>query len=693
MKDRSEQAYKTVGVDSTASDHLNTSAAELDIITTAGENLWLDQGFNWLVRGFAFCTVAVLFWMTWVIFKNALPAIEKFGLGFLWSQDWDVATLTFGALPYIYGTLLSSTIALLIAVPVGLAVALVTSEDLLPPWVRSPIAFFVELIAAIPSVIVGLWGFFVLIPFLMPIEQWLNLHLGWIPLFSTQPSGYGMLPAGIILAIMILPTMAAISREVFLALPKDLRSGSMSLGATRWETIFGVLLSAAASGILGAAILALGRALGETMAVTMVIGNSPLISASLLDVGYTIPAVLANEFGEALESLHIGALMYLSLILFIVTLGINIAAVMLVRLISLQSGSIKNLPAPLQTLIRPMLMLSLALHGFLLFIPLSSKSKDTPTTQEKRVRITQLPASAPKQPATRTSPIPSPKVAQTPQQVRMTPPTTRQLVVPSPRPQTVTSPKPVQTASPKPTPTPSPSPSAAAPSPTPATSSDPFADFPHYQPNTPGCFGLASCYKTGVALGNVSKYFDQQLPAKYKVEPGPTEPGRKVYQLSKGGKTQFLSLIFTDEQDGTVYVLADAPRSVDDLKQAVEVPSGLYDLFGSINAEAADEAQFADTSKFFTNVSSQDEQGSVIIGDLRPGIDTTKLVTGQSPEEVYTSLAPKLQQIFEQVSPGVAYGGGPVYELKQGSFTGYLNLVPNKDNTGTIIILWTSQPQ
>ncbi len=311
---------------------------DLDIGTAGKDNLWLDQGFTWLARGFAFVTVALLLWMSWVIFKNAQPAIQKFGLGFLGSQEWSVADLTFGALPYVYGTLVSSAIALLLAVPVGLAVALVTSENFLPPWVRSPLAFFIELIAAIPSVIIGLWGIFVLIPFVLPIQERLFQYFQWIPLFSTPPSGYSMLSAGIILAIMILPTMAAISREVFLAIPKELRSGSMSLGATRWETIFGVLLPSGISGIMGAAILALGRALGETMAVTMVIGNSPVISASLLDAGYTIPAVLANEFGEALEDLHIGALMYLALILFTVTLVVNMAAVLLVRLISRQGS-------------------------------------------------------------------------------------------------------------------------------------------------------------------------------------------------------------------------------------------------------------------------------------------------------------------------------------------------------------------
>ncbi|AFY86174.1 MAG: Phosphate transport system permease protein PstC [Chroococcidiopsis cubana SAG 39.79] len=308
--------------------------SEIDLTASSGKFAWFDQGFTWLVYGLAFAMVALLFWISWIIFENALPAIRQFGLGFLWSQEWNVADLKFGALPFIFGTLVSSALAMLIAVPVGLAVALITSEDILPASVRSPIAFMVELIAAIPSVIIGLWGIFVLIPFLQPIQQWLYDHFAWIPLFSTPPVGYGMSSAGVILAIMILPTMAAISREVLLAVPKELRSGSMSLGATRWETIFGVLLPAGISGIVGAAILALGRALGETMAVTMVIGNTAQISPSLLDVAYTIPSVLANEFGEALDGLHVGALMYLALILFLVTLLVNIASVALVKFIS-----------------------------------------------------------------------------------------------------------------------------------------------------------------------------------------------------------------------------------------------------------------------------------------------------------------------------------------------------------------------
>ncbi|MDF0553167.1 phosphate ABC transporter permease subunit PstC [Kamptonema sp. UHCC 0994] len=325
-------------------DNFNQSPAGInasaDLTDTKGESWWLEYAFSGLVWGFALATAGVLFWMSWIIFKDAYPAIEKFGLPFLWSTQWNIGELQFGALPFIYGTLVSSAIALLIAVPLGLSAAIVTSENFLPIWVRSPLGFLIELIAAIPSVIIGLWGIFVFIPFLLPFQQWLFDHFGWFPLFSTEPFGPGMLPAGIILSVMILPTIAAISREVLLAIPIDLRSASMSLGATRWETICYLLVPAGSSGIIGAIILALGRALGETMAVTMVIGNSIQINGSLLAPGYTIPAVLATQFREALELLHIGALMYLALILFLITLLVNFIAALLIQLIGIKA--IKN---------------------------------------------------------------------------------------------------------------------------------------------------------------------------------------------------------------------------------------------------------------------------------------------------------------------------------------------------------------
>ncbi|NDJ16505.1 phosphate ABC transporter permease subunit PstC [Myxacorys almedinensis] len=311
--------------------HQMSSNAHSESIV-GGDRAWLDRSFAWVLRLIALAAIALLFWMGNVILQSALPAIAKFGATFLTSQDWDVNQLQFGALPYLYGTAVTSAIALLFAVPIGISVAIVTSEPFLPTWVRSPLGFLIELIASIPSVIVGLWGIFVLIPFLKPIQLWLHDQFGWIPLFSTETFGPSMLVAGIILAIMILPTIAALSRDIMTSVPSDLRTASMALGATRWEMIFTILLPASASGIVGAVILGLGRALGETMAVTMVIGNSDLISVSLLDSGNTIPALLANQFPEALDELHVGALMYLALILFALTLIVNILAMIIVKI-------------------------------------------------------------------------------------------------------------------------------------------------------------------------------------------------------------------------------------------------------------------------------------------------------------------------------------------------------------------------
>lgn len=296
---------------------------------------WISQFGDGGFRGISFLaallTASIPFWMCVLIFKDARPAIAKFGLAFLWTQEWNIDQNLFGALPYIYGTLVSSAIALLLALPIGVAVAIITSEKVLPEGLQVPIAFLVELIAAIPSVIVGLWGRFILIPALEPFQAFLYNHFKWIPIFNTQPFGPSMLMAGIVLAIMIVPTIAAITREVFLAISQDLRNGAFALGATQWESIVFITLPAATSGIFGAASLALGRALGETMAVTMVIGNVNEISTSILNPGNSIPALLANQFGEASDPLHVGALMYLALLLFLVTLAVNAIAAILVR--------------------------------------------------------------------------------------------------------------------------------------------------------------------------------------------------------------------------------------------------------------------------------------------------------------------------------------------------------------------------
>jgi len=308
------------------------AAHEVDIKVFDTRGYVLETGFTYLVKIFGLGMLGMLLFMIVVVALRAAPAIGQFGIKFLYNTEWNVGADEFGAAPYIYGTIVSSAIAILLAAPVGIAIALTTSENFVPKNVRMPIAYTIELIAAIPSVIIGLWGIFTFVPIIKPFQQFLYSSIGWIPLFSTEPSGFNMMTAGVLLAIMILPTVASISRDVLVAVPPEYRSASMGLGATRWETITRVILPAAAPGILGAVMLALGRALGETMAVTMVIGNTARISASLLDSGYSIPAVIANEFAEAAGDLHPGALLYLGLILFGLTLVVNMGAVLLVQL-------------------------------------------------------------------------------------------------------------------------------------------------------------------------------------------------------------------------------------------------------------------------------------------------------------------------------------------------------------------------
>jgi phosphate transport system permease protein len=304
---------------------------EVKLPQRSGASQLFDQGFVWLTRIFGVGVAVVLIAMVIKVAIDAFPAISKFGLGFLFSSDWDATRDVYGALPQIYGTLVSSLIALLIAVPIGIGVATFLSEefDFLPTKVQETLVFLVELLAAIPSVVYGLWGIFVLIPFIRPVGGFLNANFGWFPLFSTPLSGTGMLPAAMVLAIMILPTIAAISREAMIAVPKDLRQASMGLGATRWETILQVLLPAAFSGIVGAVMLALGRAMGETMAVTMLIGNASKINFSILAPSNSIAAKLANEFAEA-DGLQVSALMYAALVLFGLTLTVNILAELLI---------------------------------------------------------------------------------------------------------------------------------------------------------------------------------------------------------------------------------------------------------------------------------------------------------------------------------------------------------------------------
>jgi phosphate transport system permease protein len=290
----------------------------------------LDKGFIWLTRLLALAVAGLLLFIAITVAIRAMPAIQKYGLGFLTSSDWNPVNDSYGALPMIYGTIVSSLIALLLAVPLGVGTAVFLSEDFLPLSVRTPMIFMVELLAAIPSVVYGLWGIFVLAPFLTPLLTGLHNSLGWLPLFSTPPANRSMLIAGVVLTIMILPIITAISRDSLAALPPDLRQASLGLGATRWETLFRVLIPAAFSGIVGGIMLALGRAMGETMAVTMIIGNSNQISASLLAPGNTIASLLAAQCSEA-GGLQISALMYAGLVLFFITLVVNVLAELIVR--------------------------------------------------------------------------------------------------------------------------------------------------------------------------------------------------------------------------------------------------------------------------------------------------------------------------------------------------------------------------
>lgn len=290
----------------------------------------LDRGFYWLTRILALAVAGVLIYIAIVVGIRAWPAIQEYGLGFLVTSAWNPVNDQYGALPMIYGTIVSSAIALLLAVPLGIGTAVFLSEDFLPRSIRTSLIFLVELLAAIPSVVYGLWGIFVLIPLLRPIGQWLNSNFGWLPIFSTPLGGPGMLPAGIILTIMILPIITAISRDSLASLPPDLRQASLGLGATRWETLFRVLIPAAFSGIVGGIMLALGRAMGETMAVTMIIGNANQLNVSLLAPANTIASLLANQFAEA-SGLQIAALMYAGLVLFVITLIVNVLAELIVR--------------------------------------------------------------------------------------------------------------------------------------------------------------------------------------------------------------------------------------------------------------------------------------------------------------------------------------------------------------------------
>jgi phosphate transport system permease protein len=288
-----------------------------------------DALFRLILLTSVLLILAIIGLMIYQMAANSALSLRQFGFGFLKGRQWNPIKGEFGALPFIYGTLVSSVIALIIAVPLSLGVAVFLVEQA-PRRIARPFSFLVELLAAIPSVVYGLWGIFVLAPFLrVHVEPPLQRLFGWLPLFQGTITGIGLFTGGIILAIMITPIISAVVRDVLAAVPVSQREAALALGATKWETTR-VVLANAASGIAGAIILGLGRAMGETMAITMVIGNRPEISASLFEPSYTIASVIANEFTEATEDIYLSALVEIGLILFLVTFIVNGIAKLLV---------------------------------------------------------------------------------------------------------------------------------------------------------------------------------------------------------------------------------------------------------------------------------------------------------------------------------------------------------------------------
>ena len=295
----------------------------------------VDGGFRILAILLASVVAMVLLAILIVVFWGSLDSMGRYGWSFLVTSNWNPVKDEYGAFTAIYGTLLTSLLALLIAVPLGVGTAIFITENIIPLKIRTLIGLMVELLAAIPSVVLGLWAIFVMEPFIRPFLEVLHKILGWLPFFSTDPMGPGIAPAVLILVVMILPIITAISRDSLNQVPMKLRQAAYGVGTTRWGAILNVMLPAAISGIVGGVMLALGRAMGETMAVTMIIGNSNTFSWSLLAPGNTISAMLANQFGEA-DGSQVSSLMYAAFILMILTLAVNLLAQWLVKRLSLK---------------------------------------------------------------------------------------------------------------------------------------------------------------------------------------------------------------------------------------------------------------------------------------------------------------------------------------------------------------------
>ena len=295
----------------------------------------LDLGFRQLTLMLAALVAILLLAILLTVLHGAREAMGQFGLGFLSTSAWDPVQGSYGAFTAIYGTVMSSLLALLIAVPLGVGTAIFITEDLIPAPLREAIGLMVELLAAIPSVVLGLWAIFVMEPAIRPALDLLHRKLGWMPLFATEPQGPGMAPAVLILVVMVLPIITAISRDALNQVPIELRQGAYGVGTTRWGAIFNIILPAAISAITGGVMLALGRAMGETMAVTMIIGNALNFNVSLLAPANTIASMLANQFGEA-DGIQVSALMYAALVLMLLTFAVNVLAQWVVRRLSLR---------------------------------------------------------------------------------------------------------------------------------------------------------------------------------------------------------------------------------------------------------------------------------------------------------------------------------------------------------------------
>ena len=315
-----------------------TSAPQKDLFTLrripASDRL-VDGGFRNLTIVLASFVAITLLAIFITVFQGAREAMQTFGLTFITTSNWNPVDNEYGAFTAIYGTLVSSIMALVIAVPLGIGTAIFITENLIPLRWREVIGVMVELLAAIPSVVLGLWAIFVMEPFIRPFLQFLYDAFGWLPFFNSPPQGPGMAPAIIILVVMILPIITSISRDALNQVPNELRQGAYGVGSTRWVAILNVILPAAVSSIMGGIMLSLGRAMGETMAVTMIIGNSNNFSFSLLAPGNTIASMLANQFGEA-DGIQVSALLYAAVILMVLTFTVNIAAQWIIKKLSLK---------------------------------------------------------------------------------------------------------------------------------------------------------------------------------------------------------------------------------------------------------------------------------------------------------------------------------------------------------------------